>query len=136
MNKLTILKRPIDQIIISFCEIIAYAKYNTDHLLHHKVKATVAACQQRLISRRPFSVHAARLSNDNYAKAGAIESVAAHPLFGSPALSLDLCYHQCDRNDCCGTAHIGKTMKLWGTQGSAMCTCGHMTQSVQHVVVD
>ena len=27
-------------------------------------------------------------------------------------------------------------LKLWGAQGSAMCACGHTTQSVQHVVVD
>ena len=26
-------------------------------------------------------------------------------------------------------------MKLWGTQESAMCACGHLTQSVKHVDV-
>ena len=28
------------------------------------------------------------------------------------------------------------TLKLWGAQESATCACGHITQSVQHVVVD
>ena len=36
----------------------------------------------------------------------------------------------------CGTARVGDTLKLGGAQGSAMCACGHNTQSVQHVVVD
>ena len=36
----------------------------------------------------------------------------------------------------CGTARVGDTLKLWGAQESAMCACGHITQSVQHVVVD
>ena len=46
--------------------ITATAKNNSDHLLHHKVTAVDAACLQRLVSRRPFSRHAARLCNDNY----------------------------------------------------------------------
>ena len=28
------------------------------------------------------------------------------------------------------------TLILWGAQESATCACGHITQSVQHVVVD
>ena len=36
----------------------------------------------------------------------------------------------------CGTARVGDTLKLWGAHESAMCACGHITQSVQHVVVD
>ena len=36
----------------------------------------------------------------------------------------------------CGTARVGDTLKLWGAQVSGMCVCGHITQSVQHVVVD
>ena len=36
----------------------------------------------------------------------------------------------------CGTARVGDTLKLWGAQDSATCACGHITQSVQHVVVD
>ena len=38
------------------------AKNNPEHL-HHKVIAADAACPQRLVSRHPFSRHAARLSN-------------------------------------------------------------------------
>ena len=36
----------------------------------------------------------------------------------------------------CGTARVGDTLKLWGAQESATCAYGHITQSVQHVVVD
>ena len=36
----------------------------------------------------------------------------------------------------CGTACVRDTRKIWDAQGSAMCACGHITQSVQHVVVD
>ena len=35
-----------------------------------------------------------------------------------------------------GTARVGDALKLWGAQESAMCACGHITQSVQHVVGD
>ena len=35
-----------------------------------------------------------------------------------------------------GTARVGDTLKLWGAQESATCACGHITQSVQHVVVN
>ena len=35
-----------------------------------------------------------------------------------------------------GTAFFGDAMKLCGTQESAICACGHLTQSVQNVVVD
>ena len=31
---------------------------------------------------------------------------------------------------------MGDTLNLLGAQESAMCACGHITQSVQHVVVD
>ena len=70
---------------------------NSDHLLHHKVTAVDAACPQRLVSRRPFSRHAARLSNDNtiivaLSRSGMIAPIAAHPSFRQPALSLDMCY--------------------------------------------
>ena len=47
-------------------KITATAKNNSDHLLHHKVTAIDAACPQRLVSRCPFSRHAARLCKDNY----------------------------------------------------------------------
>ena len=36
----------------------------------------------------------------------------------------------------CGTERVGDTLKLWGVQESASYACGHITQSVQHVVVD
>ena len=36
----------------------------------------------------------------------------------------------------CGTLRVGDTLKLRGAQESAMCACGHITQSVQHVVID
>ena len=36
----------------------------------------------------------------------------------------------------CGTACVGDTLELWGAQDSVVCACGHITQSVQHVVVD
>ena len=36
----------------------------------------------------------------------------------------------------CATTRDGDTSKLWGAQESATCACGHITQSVQHVVVD
>ena len=36
----------------------------------------------------------------------------------------------------CGTVRFGDTMKLWDTQESAICACGRLTQSVQHVVLD
>ena len=42
------------------------ANNNPEHLLHHKVIAADAACPQRLVSRHPFSRHAARLSNVNH----------------------------------------------------------------------
>ena len=77
--------------------ITATAKNNSDHLLHHKVTAVDAACPQRLVSRRPFSRHAARLCNENYyefsrPRRGMIASLAVHPSFRQPAPSLDLCY--------------------------------------------
>ena len=42
----------------------ATVKNNHDPLLHHNVTAAESVCQQRLVSRRPFSRHEARLSND------------------------------------------------------------------------
>ena len=48
-----------------YAKITTTAKNNSDHLLHHKVTAADAACPQRLVSRRPFSRHAVRLSYDN-----------------------------------------------------------------------
>ena len=56
--------------------------------------------------------------------------------FGQPALSLDLCYLLGQIS----TANSGETESpaLWhrACQESATCACGHITQSVQHVVVD
>ena len=72
--------------------ITATAKNNSDYLLHHKVTAVDAACPQRLVSRRPFSRHAARLCNDNYDPAKAwsdrVDSGPPHLSFGQPAPSL------------------------------------------------
>ena len=50
----------------------------------------------------------------------------------------DLLRKQCVRLNRlrCGTARVDDTLKLWGAQESATCACGHITQSVQHVVVD
>ena len=45
-------------------KLTATAENNPDHLLHHKVTAADAACPQRLVSRRPFSRHPARLCSD------------------------------------------------------------------------
>ena len=36
----------------------------------------------------------------------------------------------------CGTARVGDILKHRVTQESAMCACGQLTQSVQHVVAD
>ena len=36
----------------------------------------------------------------------------------------------------CGTACVRDTRKIWEVQESAMYACGHITQSVQHVVID
>ena len=36
----------------------------------------------------------------------------------------------------CGTARVGDKLKVWGAQESATCVCGHITQSVQHVVIE
>ena len=75
--------------------ITAKAKNNSDdHLLHHKVTAVAAACPQRLVSRRPFSRHAARLCNDNYdpAKAWSDRVDSCPPLIRTACPSLDMCY--------------------------------------------
>ena len=128
--------------------ITATAKNNSDHLLHHKVTAVDAACPQRLVSRRPFSRHAARLCNDNYdpAKAWSDRVDSGPPLIRTacpqprPVLppGADLHRKQWVKLNRlrCGTARVGDTLKLWGVQESATCACGHITQSVQHVVVD
>ena len=36
----------------------------------------------------------------------------------------------------CDTARVGDTIELWGTQESAICACGQLTQLLQHVGVD
>ena len=129
-------------------KITTTAKNNSDHLLHHKVTAADAACPQRLVSRRPFCRHAARLSNDNYdpVKAGS-DRVDSGPSF------IETAFHQprpvlppeagllrkqwvkLNRLQC-GTARVGDTLKLWDAQESVMCACRHITQSLHHVVVD
>ena len=129
-------------------EIAATAKNNSDHLLHHKVTAADAACPQRLVSRRPFSRHAARLSNDNYDPANAwsdrvdsgpplIQTACPQPRPVLPP-GADLHRKQWVKLNRlrCGTARVGDTLKLWGAQESATCACGHITQTVHHVVVD
>ena len=74
--------------------ITATAKNNSDHLLHHKVTAVDESCPQRLVSRRPFSRHAARPCNDNYdpAKAWSDGVDSGPPLNRTACISLDLCY--------------------------------------------
>ena len=102
--------------------IIATAKNNTDHLLHHKVTAAATACQQRLMSRRPFSRHAARLSNDNHdhVRRGVIASIASTPPQPIPVLlsGEDLPRKQCVKLNRmrCGTARVSDTLKLWGAE--------------------
>ena len=103
---------------------------------------------RRLVSRRPFSRHAARLSNDNYdpAKAWSDRVDSGPPLIQTachqprPVIQpgADLPRKQWVKLNRlrCGTARVGDTLKLWGAQESATCACGHTTQSVQHVVVD
>ena len=114
------------------------AKNNPDHLLHHKVTAIDAACQQRLASRRPFSRHAAAsLMTMTLPRRPLIQTACPQP---RPVLlpGADLPRKQWVKLNRlrCGTAHVGDTLKLWGAQESATCACGHITQSVQHVVVD
>ena len=127
--------------------ITATAKNNSDHLLHHKVTAVDAVCPQRLVSRRPFSRRAARLCNDNYDpdQAWSDHVDSGPPLIRTacpqpgPVLppGADLHRKQWVKLNRlrCGPARVGDTLKLWGAQ-SATCVCGHITQSVQHVVVD
>ena len=103
---------------------------------------------RRLVSRVPFSRHAARLSNDNYdpAKAWSDRVDSGPPLIQTacpqprPVIppGADLPRKQWVKLNRlrCGTARVGDTLKLWGAQESATCACGHTTQSVQHVVVD
>ena len=124
------------------------ANNNSDHLLHHKVTAADAACPQRLVSRRPFSRHAARLSNDyDPAKVCSdrvdsccpplIQAACPQPRPVLPP-GADLPRKQWVKLNRlrCGTARVGYTLKLWGAQESSMCACGHITQSVQHVDID
>ena len=124
------------------------AKNNSDHLLHHKITAADAACPQILISRHPFSRHAARLSNNNYDPAKAwSDRVDSDPLLIQTACpqprpvlppGADLPRKQWVKLNRlrCGTARVGETLKLLGAQESATCACRHITQSVQYVVVD
>ena len=128
------------------------AKNISDHLHLHKVMAADAACPQRLVSRRPFSRQAARLPNDNYdpAKAWSDRVDSGPPVIQAacpqprPVLPhgayLPLKQWVKLNRLRCGIARVGDTLKLvetrCGHQDSAMCACGHITQSVQHVVVD
>ena len=128
-------------------KLTATAKNNPEHLLYHKVIAADAACPQRLVSRHPFSRHAVRLSNVNYDPAKVwSDRVESGPPLIRPACpqprpvlppGADLPRKQWVKLNRlrCGTA-IRDTLKLWGAQESATCACGHITQSVQHVVVD
>ncbi len=123
--------------------ITATAKNNSDRLLHHKVTSVDAACPQKLVSCRPFSRHAARLCNDNYdpAKAWSDRVDSGPPLIRTACPQppgADLHRKQWVKLNRlrCGTTRVGDTLKLWGAQESATCACGHITQSVQHVVVD
>ena len=114
-------------------------KNNSEHLLHHKVTTLDAACPQRPVSRRPFSRHAARHSNDNYDPAKALsERVDSGPPLIQTACpqprpvippGADLPRTQWVKLNRmrCGTARVGDTLKLWGAQESAMCACGHTT---------
>ena len=123
--------------------ITATVKNNSDHqiVLHHKVTAVDAACPQRLVSRRPYSRHAARLCNDNYDPAKAwsdrvdsgphlIRTACPQP---RPVLlpGADLHRKQWVKLNGlrCGTARVCDTLKLWDAQESATCACGHITQS-------
>ena len=123
------------------------AKNNPDHLLHHKVTAADVACPQRLVSRRPFSRHAGRLPDDydpgkvwsDRVDSGPplIQAACPQPRHVLPP-GADFPRKQWVKLNRlrCGTARVGDTLKLWGAQESAMCACGHTTQSVQHAVVD
>ena len=100
---------------------------------------------------RKYSHHAARSADTQPAslmtmtlpRCGVTASIAVHPSFRQPALSLDLCYLLGQISPCSkqwvklnrlrsGTARVGDRLKLWGVQESEMCTCGHITQSVHH----
>ena len=76
---------------------------------------------------------------------GVIASIAAHPSFRPHALSLDMCYHLreifhasrgCDWIACDVALRVLATQWNSGVLKSRPCACGHITQSVQHVVVD
>ena len=122
-------------------QLTATAKNDSEHLLHHKVIAADAACPQRLVSRRPFSRHAARLSNVNNdpAKAWSDRVDSGPPLIRRacpqprPMLppGADLPRKQWVKLNRlrCGTARVGDPLKLWGAQESATCACGHHTVS-------
>ena len=101
-----------------------------------------------VLSRRTFRRHPARLSNDNFdnAKVWSDRVDSGSPLIQTacpqPRLVLPpgadgpgkqwvkLNRLRCD------TARVGDTLKLWVAQESAMCACGLMSLSVQHVAVD
>ena len=126
---------------VRVAKLTATAKNNPEHLLQHKVIAADAACPQRLVSRHPFS-------NANYdpAKVWSDRVESGPPLIRTacpqprPVLppGADLPRKQWVKLNRlrCGTARVGDTLKLWGAQESATCVCGHITQWVQHVVVD
>ena len=94
------------------------------------------------------NVGSARLCNDNYdpAKAWSDRVDSGPPLIRTacpqprPVLppGADLHRKQWVKLNRlrCGTARVGNTLKLWVVQESATGACGHITQSVQHVVVD
>ena len=125
-------------------KLTATAKNNTDHLLHHKVTAADAACQQRLMSRRPFSRHAARLSNDDdpaevwSARVDSgpplIQAACPQPIEHVRPPGADLSRKQWVKLNRlrCSTARVGAdTLKLWGAQESAshVCLRKHYTDS-------
>ena len=113
-------------------------KNDSDHLLHHRVTAADAACPQRLVSCRPFSIHAARLYTENYypAKAWSDRVDSGPPLIQTacpqprpvlhPGADLPCKWVKLNRLRW-GTARVGDTLKLWGAQESVMCACGHIT---------
>ena len=108
-------------------KLTATAKNNPDHFLHHKVTAADEACPQRLVSRRPFSRHAPRLSNDYDPATVWSDRVDSDPPLIQAACpqprpvlppGADLPSKQWVKLNRlrCGTARVGDTLKLWGAQ--------------------
>ena len=94
---------------------------------------------------RDFSFHAEpllQLTITILPRRGVIASIAVHLSFRQPRHVLppgaDLHRKRWVKLNRlhCGTAHVGDTLKLWGVQESTTCACGHITESVPHVVVD